>query len=353
MGDAMRQLGEALGALQLPHPLLALPSVGDVLRDADQPGEAPAGGGPGTAVSSTQRYSPSARRRRYSRGVAVPSGHRLTSGLSRGRAVLGVHRLDPAPTHLLVRGPAGEGEPMGVGVVGLPVRTGGPDHEREGVVRGEDVGHGDNLAPRSAKEQGERWRRPRLPGSLGACHSSTPSASGPPAHPALGLALWALWPFITGLMGALVLYVVFARCTAALTRWMRPGAAAGIVVLLGLVLVVGPGISFIGLVANQAQDMASGVLPSPLLARLRELRVGPYDIGAQIEALGSQIVSWVGSSAIGAGRHGHPPRHPAHDRLLRAVLPAGGARRGPGAASARSFRSPRQAPRCSGCASAT
>jgi predicted PurR-regulated permease PerM len=62
--------------------------------------------------------------------------------------------------------------------------------------------------------------------------------------------------------------------------------------------VVGPGVSFIGLLANQAQDMAQGVLSSPLLARLRELRVGPYDIGAQIEQLGSQIVSWAGSSAI-------------------------------------------------------
>ena len=69
-------------------------------------------------------------------------------------------------------------------------------------------------------------------------------------------------------------------------------------VLLGLVLVVGPGISFIGVLANQAQDMAQGVLSSPLLVRLRALRVGPYDIGAQIEALGSQIVSWAGSRAI-------------------------------------------------------
>jgi predicted PurR-regulated permease PerM len=64
------------------------------------------------------------------------------------------------------------------------------------------------------------------------------------------------------------------------------------------VLVVGPGISFIGLVANEAQGMASGVLQSPLLARLRQLRLGPYDIGAQIEALGSQVVSWAGSSAL-------------------------------------------------------
>ena len=117
---------------------------------------------------------------------------------------------------------------------------------------------------------------------------------------ALGLGLaYALWPFVTGLMGALVLYVVFSPLARALIRrGARPGLAAGIVIVVGLLLVLGPGVSFIGLLANQAQDMARGVLSSPLLDRLRELRLGRYDIGAQIEALGSQIVSWAGSSAL-------------------------------------------------------
>jgi len=114
----------------------------------------------------------------------------------------------------------------------------------------------------------------------------------------IGLA-YALWPFSTGLLGALVLYVVFAPVYRSLiARGVRPGIAAGIVVVFALVLVVGPGISFVGLVANEAQGMAAGVIKSPLLARLRDLRVGPYDIGAQIEALGSQLVSWVGASAL-------------------------------------------------------
>jgi predicted PurR-regulated permease PerM len=114
----------------------------------------------------------------------------------------------------------------------------------------------------------------------------------------IGLA-YALWPFSTGLLGAVVLYVVFGPAYRGLAeRGLKPGIAAGIVVLLALVLVVGPGISFIGLVANEAQAMASGVIQSPLLARVRELRIGPYDIGAHIEALGSQFVTWLGSSAL-------------------------------------------------------
>jgi predicted PurR-regulated permease PerM len=116
----------------------------------------------------------------------------------------------------------------------------------------------------------------------------------------LGLGLvWALWPFSTGLIGAPVLYVVFAPVHRWLAKRIPPRLAAALVVLMGVILVVGPGAAFVGLVAGEAQDMATGVIRSPLLARLRELRVGPYDVGAQIESLGSRLVSWIGSSALG------------------------------------------------------
>jgi predicted PurR-regulated permease PerM len=116
----------------------------------------------------------------------------------------------------------------------------------------------------------------------------------------LGLGLvWTLWPFITGLIGAPVLYVVFAPVYRWLARRIKPGIAAALVVLLGVILVLGPGVSFVGIIAGEAQDMASGVIRSPLLTRLRELRIGPYDVGAQIEALGSRLVSFIGTSALG------------------------------------------------------
>ncbi|HEX5387452.1 MAG TPA: AI-2E family transporter [Gemmatimonadales bacterium] len=109
----------------------------------------------------------------------------------------------------------------------------------------------------------------------------------------VGLAM-ALWPFLTGLIGAPVLYVVFAPLHRWLSARMNPRLAAGLVVALSVVLIVGPGASLIGLVASQAQDMANGVIQSPLLARLRELRIGPYDIGAQLEAVSARIVSLLG-----------------------------------------------------------
>jgi predicted PurR-regulated permease PerM len=117
----------------------------------------------------------------------------------------------------------------------------------------------------------------------------------------LGLGLvYALWPFSTGLIGAPVLYIMFAPIYRWLVRLgIKPGLAAGLVVLLGILLIVGPGLSFLGVVANEAQDMATGVIRSPLLTRLRELRIGPYDVGAQIESFGSSLVTWIGASAVG------------------------------------------------------
>ena len=115
----------------------------------------------------------------------------------------------------------------------------------------------------------------------------------------LGL-LYALWPFSTGLIGVPVLYIMFAPMYRSLVRvGLNPGLAAGLVVLSGILLIVGPGLSFLGVVANEAQDMATGVIRSPLLTRLRELRIGPYDVGAQIESFGSSLVSWIGASAVG------------------------------------------------------
>jgi predicted PurR-regulated permease PerM len=111
----------------------------------------------------------------------------------------------------------------------------------------------------------------------------------------LGLA-WTLWPFSTGLIGAPVLYVVFAPVFSWLAARMKPGIAAGLVVFLGVVLVLGPGVSFLGVIAGEAQDMAGGVIRSPFLNRLRELRIGPYDVGAQIETLGSRVVSFIGTA---------------------------------------------------------
>lgn len=115
----------------------------------------------------------------------------------------------------------------------------------------------------------------------------------------LGLAL-TLMPFATGLIGGLVLYVVFAPVHGWMTRHRLPrSAAAIIVVLLALILIVAPVVTFAGVVASQAQDIASGVIRGPLLSRLSTFQIGGYELGPKLAGMGEQIVTWIGTSAFG------------------------------------------------------
>jgi len=116
----------------------------------------------------------------------------------------------------------------------------------------------------------------------------------------LGLALViALSPYATGLLGIPVLYVVFAPAHQWLCRRVQPRLAASLVVVLVLFVIVVPGVSFASLIVNQAQQIAGGVIQSPLLGRLAELHVGAVDVGSQLAELGSKVVSFIGSSAFG------------------------------------------------------
>jgi len=116
----------------------------------------------------------------------------------------------------------------------------------------------------------------------------------------LGIALViALTPYATGLLGIPVLYAVFAPVHDWLGMRVRPRAAAALVVALALFLIVVPGVSFAGLIVNQAQEIAGGVIRNPLLGRLRELRLGGIDLGPRLADLGATVVGWVGSSAFG------------------------------------------------------
>src|SRR5689334_2637082 len=116
----------------------------------------------------------------------------------------------------------------------------------------------------------------------------------------LGAALlYALAPYATGIIGIPVLYAVFAPVHDWLGMRVRPRLAAVFVVVLALFLIVVPGVSFAGLIVNQAQEIAGGVIRNPLLSRLRELKLGGIDLGPRLADLGTQVVAWLGSSAFG------------------------------------------------------
>src|SRR2546427_11773861 len=102
----------------------------------------------------------------------------------------------------------------------------------------------------------------------------------------LGAALVvALSPFATGLIGIPVLYVVFAPLHDWLARQARPSLAAALVVLVALFLIVVPGVSFAGLIVAQAQEIAGGVVQSPILTRRSQVRIGGGGVSARAQAL--------------------------------------------------------------------
>ncbi|MDH3458942.1 MAG: AI-2E family transporter, partial [Gemmatimonadota bacterium] len=110
--------------------------------------------------------------------------------------------------------------------------------------------------------------------------------------------LFALWPYVTGLIGGPVLYVVFRPLYTWLRRWLKPAVAATLVVVAATLLIVVPGASVTGLVVNEAQQLAGGLIQSPLVGRLAELQIGEFEIGPRLVALGENAVQWIGQSVF-------------------------------------------------------
>jgi predicted PurR-regulated permease PerM len=116
----------------------------------------------------------------------------------------------------------------------------------------------------------------------------------------LGAALVvALSPFATGLIGIPVLYIIFSPVYRELQPRIRPTPAAAVTVGLAMVIILLVFLVLTLVFVNQAPQIASGILESPLRTRLNDIRIGSYQLGPQLSAMSEKIVSWMGSGAIG------------------------------------------------------
>ncbi len=113
----------------------------------------------------------------------------------------------------------------------------------------------------------------------------------------VGLAI-ALAPYATGLIAVPVLFVILEPVHRWLTRWLTPAKAAGVVIVLTILLIVIPGVTLLSLIVGQAQDMAGKVMAGPILDRIRVLQIGPFNVGAEMVKLGQTVVGWLGSNAF-------------------------------------------------------
>ncbi len=111
--------------------------------------------------------------------------------------------------------------------------------------------------------------------------------------------LIAMAPYASGLLAVPILYVAVAPLCEWLLRRIRsrPIAAAVtiVVVVVGLVL---PLVWLVALLVGQAQSAASDIIRSPLLDRVGSLKIGTYDVGAQLKQAGSEAVSFLAGGAL-------------------------------------------------------
>ncbi|HET7039043.1 MAG TPA: AI-2E family transporter [Gemmatimonadales bacterium] len=114
----------------------------------------------------------------------------------------------------------------------------------------------------------------------------------------VGLAV-ALAPYASGLIGGVVLYVLFGPVNARLRARLGGSVAAGIVTALAALLIILPGLSVAGLMVSKAQQIAAGVSESPLLAKVARIRIAGYAVGPQLEEFGRRLIEWVGANAFG------------------------------------------------------
>lgn len=127
-----------------------------------------------------------------------------------------------------------------------------------------------------------------------ASHSVDPNRIGAKALTIallVGVALLLL-PFISGLLGAGILYVVAAplliRLEVARTR--RVAALVAVFALFGILVL--PGVWLLTQLLGQIPDTIRTLQQSPAVQRLMSLQIGALDVGSQLQRATSDIVGW-------------------------------------------------------------
>jgi predicted PurR-regulated permease PerM len=111
---------------------------------------------------------------------------------------------------------------------------------------------------------------------------------------------WASLPFLAGLLGAVVLAVLFAPPYHRLAPRIGARRAAFLLAVAGVVLLVAPLAVVLVSAIDEAPRVLQRVLASSAFARLGELRVGPLDVGAQLAEAGRSAIAWSSTHLVSA-----------------------------------------------------
>ena len=116
----------------------------------------------------------------------------------------------------------------------------------------------------------------------------------------LGVAiLVALIPFLSGLLGAAILYVIFVGPYHRMARVMPDGLASALTLIIAIIVIALPLTWLVGVLIDRVPDALQSLQSGSLLNRLSALRVGGIHVGAQIAEASGTVVQWVSAQAIG------------------------------------------------------
>ena len=105
--------------------------------------------------------------------------------------------------------------------------------------------------------------------------------------------LVAVGPFLSGLLGAAVLYVIFVKPYEHLQRVMNPGLAAAITLTVALVIIALPLTWLISEVIRQAPDALRALQNNAVFARIAQIRIGDFQVGEELANASGTIASWL------------------------------------------------------------
>ncbi|HEX9563109.1 MAG TPA: AI-2E family transporter [Gemmatimonadaceae bacterium] len=110
--------------------------------------------------------------------------------------------------------------------------------------------------------------------------------------------LIALVPFLSGLLGAAVLYVLFVEPYRRMSRVMPNGIASALTLIVAVLLIALPLTWVVSVIINRAPESLRSVQDSLLIERLSRLQVGTIDLGAQLAQASGTLFQWLSSQAM-------------------------------------------------------
>ena len=113
--------------------------------------------------------------------------------------------------------------------------------------------------------------------------------------------VWAMLPFAPGILGAGILYVLVVHPYRWLVARKVPvSLAAALMAVLVLLVILIPGGALIAVLAEQIPAAIRGIDAGPLVARLKDVVIGPVNVGDQLAQASGTITRWVSAQVLGA-----------------------------------------------------